>query len=226
MKKKMVILTLVLLAIVTVSGCGSKEGTEAIAGSAVSSVCNAPYFEYKAGDCCLDSNSNNICDSDEDVAEAAPEEVPEETAVAVSASATEVEEVEITVQDSCTDTTYFECKASYITNDEIFLKLETRRDGYTHLNKISALGCEREFVDKAKSSEGYPIRSDVIVSIPCLKNSPGNEIVDADVVMDYTFYPVTGIADDTGEWEGKPRNPQRSTGKISGTVRNEPKKIL
>lgn len=30
-----------------------------------SPVCNAPYFEYKSGDCCLDQNNNSVCDIDE-----------------------------------------------------------------------------------------------------------------------------------------------------------------
>jgi hypothetical protein len=25
-------------------------------------LCNPPYYEYKLGDCCLDTNTNNICD--------------------------------------------------------------------------------------------------------------------------------------------------------------------
>jgi len=29
------------------------------------SICNFPYIEYKKGDCCLDNNSNKICDKDE-----------------------------------------------------------------------------------------------------------------------------------------------------------------
>lgn len=29
--------------------------------------CNPPYYEYKRGDCCLDTNDNQICDSDETV---------------------------------------------------------------------------------------------------------------------------------------------------------------
>ncbi|MBR9699858.1 hypothetical protein GOV09_05350 [Candidatus Woesearchaeota archaeon] len=32
-------------------------------------LCNAPYFEYKTGECCLDQDGNNICDSDENVVE-------------------------------------------------------------------------------------------------------------------------------------------------------------
>lgn len=30
-------------------------------------VCNSPYYEWQAGQCCLDKNNNQICDSDEQI---------------------------------------------------------------------------------------------------------------------------------------------------------------
>jgi hypothetical protein len=229
MKKKMVMFTFLLLAIITISGCGSDDGAE-VTGKAVDSICNAPYFEFKSGECCLDKNANSICDSDEDIVEEVVEEVKTEevaTTTTTATATTEVEEVTITVDDACTDTTYFECKASYVSKDEIFFKFETRRDGYTHLRKLSVAGCEREFAEKDKSSQGYPIRTNVIASVPCSKNTPGDELKDLDYVLTYVFYPLSGIDSDTGEWGSKiARALQSSTGKISGTTRNEPKKIL
>lgn len=38
-----------------------------IIGCAQEQLCKAPYIEYKIGECCLDTNSNNICDNDETV---------------------------------------------------------------------------------------------------------------------------------------------------------------
>tara|TARA_Y100000310_G_scaffold343572_1_gene451862 strand:- start:785 stop:1480 length:696 start_codon:yes stop_codon:yes gene_type:complete len=223
MKKKMVIFTFLLVAIISISGCGDKDD---VTGAAVKdSVCNAPYFEYKQGDCCLDKNANSICDSDEDIVEEATTETATEEVTVEAPAVTEVEEVEITLDDACTDTTYFECKSSYITKDEVFFKFETKRDGYTHLRKLSVTGCEKEFSEKSKSSEGYGIRSSVIIGIPCSKNSLGTEVKDTDYVVDYVFYPASGLDSDTGEWSGKPRNIQRSSGKLSGTVRAEPKKV-
>ena len=222
MKKKMVIFGLLLVMIVGISGCGSKDGSE-VTGEAVASVCNSPYFEYKAGECCLDKNSNSICDSDEAIVE----EVKEETTTPTpTETTTTTEEVEITLNDACSDTSYFECKASYITKDEVFFKFETRKDGYTHLEKLSVNGCEKEFAIKEKSSQGYQIRSNIVVSIPCTKNTAGNELSDVDYVLNYKFYPVSSIDAASGEYEGVERFMQSSTGKISGTVRNEPKKII
>src|SRR3989344_2056001 len=132
MKKKLVF-ALILFSIVIISGCG--KGAEEATGSAVESVCKSPYFEFKVGECCLDQNANSICDSDEKPAE--------EVVIA--------EEVEITLEDSCTDTTYFECVASYITKDELFLKFETRREGFVHLKSVSSMGCKKDFADKNKA---------------------------------------------------------------------------
>lgn len=208
---------LLLLTMIVLTGCSSSE--DKTTGSAVKqTICNTPYFEYKAGECCLDQNTNSICDTDETTP--APEVVAETPKEEVK------EEVKITVEDACSETTYFECLASYITNKEVFFKLRTRRDGFTHLKKISAFGCEKTFVGKDKSSQGYTIRSDILISMPCTKLIAGNEIKDADYTIEYIYYPQVGIDSDTGEWSGKERFLQSSTGKISGTVRSEPKKII
>lgn len=208
----------VIFSLALISGCGN--GPEDATGSAVASVCNAPYFEFKAGECCLDQNSNSICDSDETA-------VKEET---TTETVTKSDEVEITLSDSCTDTTYFACDASYITKDEIFFKLETKSrtgPGFLHLQGISALGCEKEFLEKSKAIEGYPIGTEILVSLPCVKFSAGEEVEDAEYTLEYIFYPDEGFINaQTGEWEGTTRNLQKSSGQISGTVRNEPKKIL
>ena len=219
------LLTSFLVLLIFLNGCSLLD-PETSTGSAVKdTVCNAPYFEFKSGECCLDKDADKICDSDEaNVAEEAPvEEAPVEATA--PAETEELEEVEITVNDACSTTTYFECLASYITKDEIFFKLKTTRDGYTHLKKISVLGCEKTFVDKEKASQGYSIRTETLISLPCTKLKAGTEVNDAEYVVEYVFYPAIGIDDDTGEWEGVPRNLMRSSGTISGTVRNEPKKL-
>ncbi|MGV8142841.1 MAG: right-handed parallel beta-helix repeat-containing protein [Candidatus Pacearchaeota archaeon] len=47
------------------SGGGSSSGSGSITGGVVEEiVCNAPYIRY-GKECCLDQNTNNICDSDE-----------------------------------------------------------------------------------------------------------------------------------------------------------------
>lgn len=47
---------LLLILIVFVSSCAKVEEVQ---------LCNPPYFEYKSGECCLDQDSNKICDIDE-----------------------------------------------------------------------------------------------------------------------------------------------------------------
>ena len=217
MEKKLVF-TLIIFSLVIISGCG--KDTEKATGSAVASVCNSPYFEFKAGECCLDKNTNSICDSDETIEEVKEDVVAEETAPVAA------EEVEITLEDSCTDTTYFECVTSYITKDELFLKLKTKREGFTHLKGISAMDCKKDFTTKSKAIDGYPIRTDILVSLPCQKYEVGDEVKDVEYSLEYVFYPDDIFINANGEWEGTPRNLQKSSGQVSGTVRSEPKKIL
>ena len=219
MKKKLVyafIYLSVLFLLVIINGCGDNT-----TGAAVKApVCNTPYFEFKTGECCLDTNANSICDSDEPAAVAEKPTI-EETAPA------EPKVLEITVEDSCTDTTYLECDASYLTKDEVFFKFRAKRDGFLHLKKASVLGCSIDFSDKTKATDGYQIRSDILVSVPCRNYEPGKEIESSEYTIEYIFYPNDGfINPSTGEWEGTIRNLQKSSGEISGTVRSEPKKLL
>jgi ABC-type Fe3+-hydroxamate transport system substrate-binding protein len=59
------ILAGVLVLAVLISGC-SNQGN--ITGNVVKEIefsCNHPYIEYKTGECCVDENSNGICDEDD-----------------------------------------------------------------------------------------------------------------------------------------------------------------
>lgn len=56
--KKNVFLLAILIILLVVIGCG-QQSAETI------KTCNPPYFEYQTGQCCLDQNSNSICDTDE-----------------------------------------------------------------------------------------------------------------------------------------------------------------
>ncbi len=222
MKKKLVYVYIylpVLFLLAIINGCSDSVEDKTTGAVVKEPLCNAPYFEFKTGECCLDSNSNRICDSDEQAVvaeEPAQEEVP-----------TEPKEIEITLKDSCTDTTYLECDASYLTKDEVFFKFKTKREGFLHLKKVSALGCLVDFPDKTKATDGYVIRSDILVSIPCKIYEPGKEVEGSEYTTEYIFYPDDGfINPSTGNWEGAPRNLQKSSGQISGTVRSEPKKLL
>jgi len=48
------LILIMILSILILSSCATSQP-----------ICNAPYYEYKAGDCCLDTNQNQICDIDE-----------------------------------------------------------------------------------------------------------------------------------------------------------------
>ena len=59
--RKIVIIGLLII-ISVITGCGNKESTENIVTEV---TCSSPYFEYKTGECCLDKDSNRVCDTDE-----------------------------------------------------------------------------------------------------------------------------------------------------------------
>ena len=60
---KKYIISLLLITIVFISACSGGSYTGNVTKEVVS--CNEPYFEFMTGKCCLDKNSNQICDADE-----------------------------------------------------------------------------------------------------------------------------------------------------------------
>lgn len=63
---------ILVLGLVFLIGCVTQPVTQE------EPLCATPYLEFKQGECCLDANSNNICDTDEDQKEVVtPEPAPE-----------------------------------------------------------------------------------------------------------------------------------------------------
>ena len=75
MVKKLVMLFLVL--VVFVSACTTSYTGNAVLENTQESICNKPYIEYMSGKCCLDADSNMICDVDEKSLEQETEPLPE-----------------------------------------------------------------------------------------------------------------------------------------------------
>ena len=195
------IIPLIILSILLLIGAGCQN--QPITGNVVKEdiVCNSPYIR-NADSCCLDQNLNNICDVDE-------------TTTPPDAQPSSI------ILDSCTDTTYLDCYGSYITKDEIFLKLTARRDGFTIIKKISfpLLNWEKKFAPIEKEA-GLKIRESMEINIPCkisttyLKDLPYN--------IELVFYPISG---DTTEFTSSERGIIINTALISGNVRSEAPKI-
>ena len=74
-KGYLAVLVLVILTFVLISGCGKKT------------VCNKPYI-LVGKNCCLDQNSNNICDNDEGAAPVAAPTTPEPAATPTTTTPT------------------------------------------------------------------------------------------------------------------------------------------
>jgi len=60
---------LLLILVILLAACTQSTQSEPL--------CKSPYIEYKVGDCCLDANDNNICDTDEKQPEPKSEPVAE-----------------------------------------------------------------------------------------------------------------------------------------------------
>ncbi len=111
--------------LVFVAGCSTTEYPIVDYGSI---ICSSPYFEFKAGECCLDENSNQVCDSEE------VEKFPEEQ--------------EVNIPDVCQLGTYFDCtdiniKDDPVTGGFIMFDLKFKKFGAAVVTKIDLpkLGC-------------------------------------------------------------------------------------
>lgn len=68
-RTKLGIIFAIVLITILFSGCIAQQPAEkqqtTIEQTTTQPFCPQPYFEYKAGECCLDKNDNRICDKDE-----------------------------------------------------------------------------------------------------------------------------------------------------------------
>ncbi|MFH1331863.1 MAG: hypothetical protein ABIH63_01095 [archaeon] len=116
-----------LLVFVFVAGCSTPQPPLI---EEVSILCGPPYFEFKDGECCLDENSNQVCDVDE------IQKFPEE------------EEEAVEIPDSCYLGTYFDCTNINIKKDDVMggfvsFDLTFKKFGAAVVTKIDfpQLGC-------------------------------------------------------------------------------------
>ena len=59
---KWVLISLIPIIVFIISGCTSPQVSQEEIDQ---ELCQGSYFEYKTGECCLDTNSNHVCDKDE-----------------------------------------------------------------------------------------------------------------------------------------------------------------
>lgn len=89
MKKIILCITLLIL----ISGCVNQENIE----QSTTSFCKDPYIEYQEGACCMDKNTNGICDDDDlitkelETKETIPEETPTVEETIPEETTTEIE---------------------------------------------------------------------------------------------------------------------------------------
>ena len=213
--RKIVIIGIILIITLTITGCGNKEVTE---NSTINTenTCNSPYFEYKTGECCLDKDSNNICDSDEETKEevTVPVKEKEETKTLTT------QPVQALTVESCTDTSYFDCTWSYITKDEIQFKLKATKAGVAVIKKIEApnIPCVKDFED-GSIENGMKFGDERQINMKC---DFRKDSVESDLNIHITYYDKKGFKDQnvSKQWMGY-SDPGEITNKgwISGMVR-------
>lgn len=199
---KRLLLILSIIGLVILSGC-AKENMEG-------SLCNKPYFEFMKGQCCLDADDNKICDKDETV----KEENKENIEIAS-------QPVQALTSEGCSGTLYyFDCIWSYITKNEIQIKLRGEKESIIVIKKIDVpnVPCGKEFGTSIK--DGIKYGEEKQFNIPCdfKKNS-----VESNLDFYVTIYPREGFKNGnfSEEWTGYPvpSKDLKLKGGISGMVR-------
>ncbi len=112
--------------------------------------CPAPYRVNGAG-CCLDKNTNQICDADE------------------TAKITTIikERPVLTYNEICDATSRFECVEKRITKNGVTLKLRLAKDELVQVRSVelSGLGCTQEFAQPVMQYNDL-----TVLQIPCVVN--------------------------------------------------------
>jgi|SRR3989344_768302 len=146
MKRYMIFL--LLFSIIFISACAKETVIQE------SSFCKTPYFEYKVGECCLDQNSNSVCDNDEiENAEETQEEAVEEIVIE--------EEPEIAPSKLVNSATFDLAEGETATFNNIDIKLITLDLG-ANLNAVFEVGGKRTTIFSTKTQD---IVGDISISI-------------------------------------------------------------
>ncbi|MFH1637603.1 MAG: hypothetical protein ABIB71_04230 [Candidatus Woesearchaeota archaeon] len=177
-------------------------------------LCKAPYYEYMAGECCLDANANGICDRDESPAEDSNEKDVGKVAQSLTS-------------EYCGITSMFQvvdCVSSYIYEDHIELSLRANKAGYTFIKKVEIVsaGCEATFDTAGKEmSEGLNWSETATINIDCV---PKKESIDSDLLVTVEWWEME-VADDNNPvtpsvvtYANSPKT-YTNKGYISGMVR-------
>ncbi|MFH0798199.1 MAG: hypothetical protein V1906_02185 [Candidatus Woesearchaeota archaeon] len=195
-------------------GCEKQQETE----QQQEIVCNAPYMRFGTG-CCMDANSNSICDNDEKTqAEEVKEEVPAENKTEEKPVKKFAKEVNIDYCYFAGLPTFFECRHAFLWKDGIEMKLRNAQKGMIVLKKIwfSQLDCGMEFPDDEKYKLEF--NEDLYLDIPCKIE---DDSVDIDMVIDVDYFrPRT---DSNGSFKGymETPNPMKiESGNMGGFVRD------
>lgn len=164
-----------VFALLFLAGCSYSEPVI----EEVSTLCTPPYFEYKTGECCLDDNSNQLCDVDE-IQKFPPEEK---------------ESLVVEVPDSCDLGTYFECSNIVIKDDAVLggyisFDLTFKKFGSAVVTKIDfpELGCSKTFSQWSIDDGVRQVSKPFSVECKFKGDALANRFADSQMVLDVVHY--------------------------------------
>ncbi len=141
----------------------------------VPALCDQPYFEYKAGECCLDENSDQVCDIEEIV------KVPEEAKVEIA--------------DTCTVTNSFDCSNINIQDDKIYggfisFDLTFKKYGAAVITNIDfpELGCSYEKKQWSIDDGVRQAPTSFYIRCPFSGNIVSKGVAESDMVISFVHY--------------------------------------
>jgi hypothetical protein len=151
-------------------------------------LCSPPYFEFRAGECCLDENNNEVCDA---------EEVPKFP-----------EEKGVVVPDVCDAGNYFECTDINIQNDPLYggsisFDLKLMKFGSAVITKIEfpQLGCSYEQGQWSIEDGVMQTPKSFRINCPFGGDVLLNKFVDSDMVISMVYYDQVRQGVDS-TWDG------------------------
>ena len=171
------ILLILLLSFLFLAGCAIEETTKP-----ATVVCNAPYIRH-ADDCCLDQNSNKICDSDESTAEPVQEPATKEELAEVLSESRTVQSCEINAD--------LECVSAKINESGIEIEIKNNLQNKILFHRIGFGGtCTKPFEIFIESGEAKKLFMD------CFINDDISRIY---FVVSYDDYGIEQNKEETGK---------------------------
>ncbi len=177
--------TLLILAIIFLASCQPIVQQQNVTAT----ECKPPYYEYNAGDCCLDSEPNNVCDRYENKTLAPARNI---ITGAQSPPSNHVSDALLKLRQNITGYSVFEGKKQYLVRGELVrVKLEKIERLNTRINNTVFAAITDIYVDReAKEAIGYcdPRREKEIMGEFDPDSGACSKLIDVPIQLPYDQY--------------------------------------